>query len=160
VTLPPSEFIEQGHFDTICTRVQFAAKECPAGSIYGTVVAKTPLIEEPFTGPVYLRSSNHLLPDLVIALKGPPSLPIEVDLVGKVDSVNGGLRTTFESVPDAPVTQFTLRMQGGANGLFQNSTNLCVGSHRAKAVFGAQNGLRKVLHPDLKVDCHRSRRRH
>ena len=29
--LPKSEFIDQAHFRTICTRVQFAANQCPAG---------------------------------------------------------------------------------------------------------------------------------
>ncbi len=153
VALPPSEFVENAHFNNVCTRVQFAAKECPVGSIYGTAVAKTPLLAEPLTGPVYLRSSSHTLPDLVIALKGPPSLPIEVDLAGRVDTFNGGLRTTFEAIPDAPLTRFTLRMQGGKKGLIVNSANLCLGEHRAKALFKAQNGLKKVLRPALEVSC-------
>ena len=40
----------------------------PKGSIYGRVKAVTPLLDEPLTVPVYLRSSNHPLPDLVAAL--------------------------------------------------------------------------------------------
>jgi hypothetical protein len=159
VALPPSEFVENAHFDNVCTRVQFAAHECPAGSIYGTAVAKTPLFDQPLEGPVYLRSSSHALPDLVLALKGPPSLPVEIDVAGRVDSVHGRLRTTFESIPDAPVSQFTLRMQGGKKGLIVNSANLCVGQHRAKAVFSAQNGLRKVLRPALEANCPKPGRR-
>jgi hypothetical protein len=158
VALPPSEFVENDHFDTICTRVQFAADQCPPGSIYGRATARTPLLEEPLTGPAYLRSSNHTLPDLVVALKGPSSLPIEVDLAGRIDSVNGRLRTTFESIPDARVTRFRLRMQGGEKGLFVNSANLCVGTHRAKAIFKAQNGLRKVLRPALGTSCQKKTR--
>ena len=34
VTLPRSLFLAQNHIRTVCTRVQFAAKACPAGSIY------------------------------------------------------------------------------------------------------------------------------
>ena len=37
VTLPHSAFLEQAHIRTICTRVQFRAHHCPAGSIYGRV---------------------------------------------------------------------------------------------------------------------------
>jgi hypothetical protein len=159
VTLPHSEFIENAHFNTVCTRVQFAAHECPAGSVYGTAVAKTPIFDQPLEGPAYLRSSNHTLPDLVLALRGPPSFPIEVDVDGRVDSMNGGLRTTFESIPDAPVSQFVLRMQGGNKGLFVNSANLCVGKHRAKAAFNAQNGRQEILHPALKANCRRSKHR-
>jgi hypothetical protein len=155
VALPHSEFIENAHFKTICTRVQFAAKACPAGSIYGFAVAKSPLLDAPLEGPVYLRSSNHPLPDLVMALKGPASLPIEIDLAGHVDSANGGLRTTFESVPDAPVEEFTLRMQGGKKGLIVNSTNLCASTNRATTKFTGQNGKSATLHPPLQVSCKR-----
>jgi hypothetical protein len=153
VILPHSELIENAHFNTICTRVQFASNECPAGSIYGFATVKTPLIDGALKGPVYLRSSNHTLPDLVVALKGPPSLPIEVDVAARVDSVKGRLRTTFESVPDAPVSEFTLHMKGGAKGLVVNSENLCLRPRRAKIKFTAQNGKVVTLHSTLHTSC-------
>jgi hypothetical protein len=155
VALPPSELVENAHFNTVCTRVQFAAKQCPPGSIYGTAVAKTPLLDEPLRGPVYLRSSSHKLPDLVAALVGPASTPIEIDVDGRVDSVHGGLRTTFETVPDAPVTEFSLHMAGGKKGLIVNSTNLCASTNRATAKFTGQNGKTATLHPALKASCKR-----
>jgi hypothetical protein len=153
VALPRSEFVENAHFKTICTRVQFAAKTCPANSIYGFAAARTPLLDQRLEGPVYLRSSNNPLPDLVAALKGPPSLPIEVVLDGAVDSVNGGLRATFNEVPDAPVSEFTLQMQGGDKGLIVNSTNLCASTNKAIAKFRAQNGKALTLHPVLRSSC-------
>ena len=81
---PRSEFIEQGHFRTICTRVQFAAgagngARCPKGSVYGHAKVFTPLLSEPLTGPVFLRSSDHNLPDAVLALHGPPSAAIDLE---------------------------------------------------------------------------------
>jgi hypothetical protein len=158
VALPHSEFLDQAHIRTVCTRVQFAAKQCPDGSIYGTAKARSPLLDETLEGSVYLRSSDHPLPDVVIALKGPPSLPIEVDVVGRVDSVNGGIRTTFETVPDAPVSEFTLDMQGGKKGLIVNSTNLCASVNRATAKFTAQNGKQAALRPALKSSCRGSKR--
>jgi hypothetical protein len=146
--------------------VQFAADECPAGSIYGVARARTPIIDGTLEGPVYLRSTTepdkYLLPDIVAALKGPPSLPVEVDVIGHVDSVrrrlgNGEraflLRSTFNSVPDAPVSEFTLEMNGGGKGLFVNSTNLCERVHRVTAKFTGQNGRRATLRPALKVSC-------
>ena len=159
VALPRSEFLDQGHIKTVCTRVQFAAKECPSGSIYGHATATTPLFDEALTGPVYLRSSSHPLPDLVVALRGPDSLPIEVELAGRVDSVNGGIRNTFEVVPDAPVNRFVLSMQGGKKGLLVNSTNLCAEVHRATAEFAAQNGRKRVLRPKMKISCGDKRQR-
>jgi hypothetical protein len=151
--LPRSEFIDQSHFRTICTRVQFAADQCPAGSIYGSVKATSPLVDYTVEGPIYLRSSSHKLPDVVAVLKGPPSQPIEVDLDGRVDSVNGGIRTTFETVPDLPVTKAIVSLQGGKKGLFQNSTNICKGSHRATLKLDGQNGKVSDTQPLLKAQC-------
>ncbi len=153
VALPHSEFLDQGNIRTVCTRVQFAAKSCPAASVYGHAVAKTPLFDEPLRGPVYLRSSSHRLPDLVAALRGPASQPVEVELSGRIDSVNGGIRTTFSSVPDAPISKFTLSMQGGGKGLLENSTNLCARDQRALARLRGQNGKSVVLHPQLRSAC-------
>jgi hypothetical protein len=162
VILPRSTQIEQGHFRTICTRVQFAAHQCPEGSTYGTAKATTPLFDQPLEGPVYLRSSSHELPDIVVALKGPPSFPVEVDVAGTVDSAYhrlpngetiGFLRTTFEAVPDAPVSQFTLNLNGGKVGILVNSTNLCTQVNRATAKFTAQNGKTLTLHPVMQNSC-------
>jgi hypothetical protein len=156
VTLPKSEFIENAHFDTICTRVQFKAgngngEQCPAGSIYGHAKATTPILSEPLEGPVFLRSSEHELPDLVVALH---NSQVDFDLVGRVDSVKGGgLRNTFETAPDAPVSSFDLEMEGGAKGLFVNSANLCAKTHRAKSVFIGQNGRRYETKPKMAVKC-------
>jgi hypothetical protein len=145
VALPHSEFLAQEHIGTICTRVQFAADKCPKGSVYGRAKAITPLLDTPLSGPVYLRSSNHPLPDLVAKLGG----QVEIDLVGRIDSIHGGIRATFESIPDAPVTKFVLQMRGGAKGVFTNSTDICRGSHRATAVMKAQNGRAVTLRPAL-----------
>jgi hypothetical protein len=148
VTLPHSAFLEQGHFATICTRVQFAAgagngAACPAASIYGKAKATSPLLEEPLEGPVFLRSSDHNLPDLVVALHG----LVNVDLDARIDSIHGGIRTHFEGIPDAPVSRFVLEMQGGAKGLIVNSTNICVGAHKADAQLSGQNGRLDEFEP-------------
>jgi hypothetical protein len=154
VALPRSEFLEQGHIRTVCTRVQFQSEQCPAAAIYGHAEAVTPLLDQPLSGPVYLRSSSHRLPDLVAVLKGPPSQPIEVDLDGRIDSFKGGIRTTFESVPDAPVSKFVLKMQGGKKGLLVNSTNICKGKNKATVEATGQNGVEhnflQVVEPKCK----------
>ncbi|HEY6730093.1 MAG TPA: hypothetical protein VI039_03615 [Solirubrobacterales bacterium] len=125
VTLPHSAFLEQAHINTICTRVQAAAKACPQGSIYGFAEAETPLIDGKLTGPVFLKSSDHQLPDLAIALRGPDNQPVEVEFAGRIDSIKGQIRNTIEGLPDVPVTRFVLRMKGGRKGLLANSRDLC-----------------------------------
>ncbi len=155
VTLPPSEFIANAHFNTICTRVQFKqgdhpGEKCPAGSIYGKAVVNTPILSDPLTGPVFLRSSEHELPDVVAAIHNGE---IDVVLVGRVDSVKGKLRTTFEATPDAPVGNVVLSLRGGKKGLFENSTNLCKGTHKALASFTGHNGKLREFNPPLQPKC-------
>jgi hypothetical protein len=163
VTLPHSEFLEQAHIKTICTRTVFAegtvpGERCPAGSIYGHARAITPILSEPLEGPVYLRSSEHRLPDLVAALHNGE---IDIDLDGHIDSVKGGrIRNTFETVPDAPVSKFTLTMQGGSKGLLVNSTNLCQGTHRAIADFTGHNGKVDDFNPAVGAQCSKARKHH
>jgi hypothetical protein len=147
VTLPKTEFLENAHIKTVCTRVQFAANACPKASIYGHAKAWTPLLDQPLEGPVYLRSSNHTLPDLVASLDG----QIHVDLDGRIDSVHARIRNTFETVPDAPVTKFQLTMQGGSKGLLVNNTQLCKASPKANVVFDGQNGKTAEANPLVSV---------
>ncbi len=156
--LPRSEFVENAHLHSVCTRVQFAASACPAESIYGYARAETPLLSEPVEGPVYLRSSNHQLPDIVVALQ---NREVGVYLDGHVDSVNRHIRATFEALPDAPLSNFTLSLGGGAKGLFVNSTNLCKSTNRAVVRLTAQNGKTMVSSPQfVPSSCAKHRRKH
>ena len=167
VTLPRSAFLDQGHIRTICTRVQFAAgaghgSQCPKGAVYGSAKAWSPLLDAPATGPVYLRSSNHNLPDLVVALKGPDSAPVDVELASRIDSVKGGIRSIFTGIPDVPVSRFVLAMQGGKKGLIVNSRNLCYKPQRnkAKANLLGQNGRRQLTKPRVvSVKCAKLRKK-
>jgi hypothetical protein len=158
VTLPRSEFLDQAHIGTVCTRVQFKASQCPAASVYGEAEATTPLLDQPLKGLVYLRSSDHELPDLVIALKG----QVDVVLAGRIDSVNGGIRTTFEAAPDAPVSKFTLKMRGGKKGLLINSADLCKlkpAQTRATVQMEGQNGKVNDFNPVVKSACGKAKKR-
>ena len=168
VTLPPTEFVDNAHFNTICTNVQFNAApgngaDCPPGSIYGRARVLTPLLAAPEEGLVYLRSNPEPgLPNLVVALHGPADQPIAIDLVGKVDSAkSGGLRTTFSVIPDAPITRFELHMEGGAKGLLENSENLCAKHAKNRAVVDltGQNGKRYDSRPKVKTRCRKRSRK-
>jgi hypothetical protein len=154
IALPHSEFLEQGHIKTICTRVQFKAGEgngtqCPAASVYGKAKVWTPLLAEPLEGPIFLRSSEHPLPDLVMALHG----LIDFDAVGRIDSVNGGIRNTFETVPDAPIEKVVVSLGGGKKSLLANSVDLCARPHKATAKFGGQNGRTYTVGIPLQAQC-------
>jgi hypothetical protein len=149
VTMPKTELLENAHIKTICTRVQYAAEKCPKGSVYGYAKAISPLLDYPLYGPVYLRSSDNPLPDLVASLDG----QIHVDIVGRIDAVNARLRSTFATIPDAPVSKFVLTMKGGKQGLLVNNTELCKTTPRATVRFDGQNGKVHDAYPVMKADC-------
>jgi hypothetical protein len=166
VKLPTSAFLDQAHIRTVCTRVQFAAGPgngalCPPGARYGYARAWSPLLDGPAQGPVYLRSSDNKLPDLVAALTGPPSAPFDFELSARIDSVRGGIRSTFASVPDLPVSRFILDMQGGKKGLIVNSRHLCFKPkrNRAKANLRGQNGRFSKTNPRVIAKTCQKRRK-
>jgi hypothetical protein len=148
VGLPHALFLNQAALATICTRKQFP-DHCPKKSVYGHARAFTPLLGKPLKGPVYLRSSNNPLPDLVAHLKG----QVDIDLVGRIDSFRGGIRTTFGRVPDVPVSKFVMTLPGGKHGLLSASRNLCAAPVVAIVRFKAQNGKKVGRHPELKTPC-------
>ena len=152
VALPPSEFLAQDHIETICTRGQFARDACPAGSVYGRARAFTPLLAQPLEGPVFLRASDNPLPDLVIALRG-GGAGIAIDVVGRIDSFRGGLRGSFDVLPDAPVTKFVMNLRGGKRGPIANAENLCAKPQVAIARLIGKNELGEKLRPRIRVRC-------
>ena len=148
VALPHALFLDQASLATICTRVQFPDK-CPKKSIYGKARAFSPLLGKPLEGPVYLRSSDNPLPDMVAHLEG----QVTIDLVGKIDSFQGGIRTTFGRVPDVPVSKFVMTLPGGKRGLLVASTNLCAKPVKAIVRFKGQNGKKVNREPTVRTPC-------
>jgi hypothetical protein len=136
--LPRATILDQGHIKTICTRVQLAANECPKNSIYGHAKAKSPLLDQPLKGPVYLTSSSHELPDLLVNLRG----QVPIRLRGVISSAHGRLKTVFNETPDVPVSKFELTMKGGGKGLLVNSRNLCSRPTNGFLNIRAQNSRR------------------
>ena len=65
-----------------------------------------------------------------------------------------GIRTTFEAVPDAPISRFVLQMRGGRKyGLLENSQDICAGTQKLSARFDAHNGKEETLHPKISKSC-------
>ena len=159
VTLPKSEFLDNSHIRTVCTRVQYRAEACPAGSVYGHGTAYTPLLDEPLERP--------RLPAIQPRTRAPRparalhSSVADFDLVGRVDSVGEGqIRNTFEAVPDAPVSRFVLEMDGGPRGLLENSPQPLPDRSRAIVRFVGQNGKIRDFKPRVKPKgCGKKKRR-
>jgi hypothetical protein len=149
VTLPQGEQLDNDHIGKVCTRPQFATDSCPPTSLIGRATVQTPLLDTPLRGQVYLRSSSHKLPDLVMDLEG----QVDLELTGRVVGVRGRLRTVFEQVPDAPIDTVTLDLLGGSKGLLINSQSLCGPAKRAAVEMTGQNGSVVTAKPKLKTSC-------
>lgn len=147
LTMPHSLFLDQSHIGTVCTRPQLASHTCPKGSVYGHAEAKSPLLDKKLKGKVFLVSSNHELPDLLVDLRG----QVEIYLRGVISGKHGGLKTVFNNVPDVPVSKFTLKMKGGKKSLLVNSTNTCAKPQRAVLNIKGQNG-KKVKNNRFKLN--------
>ena len=130
------------HLDVInhaCTRAQFDAGNCSQAKA-GSATAVTPLLRDPLRGNVYFVKNGHPIPDLFVALRG----QVAFDLTGLV-SIPGGTRlaTTFNTVPDVPITKFILRLSAGSTGTLGAAVNLCTTRARdatASLSYKGQNG--------------------
>jgi hypothetical protein len=155
VTLPKGELLDNSHIGNVCTRVEFARNACPPASRLGQARVTTPLLDAPLTGAVYLRSSTHELPDLALDLEG----QVDLEIAGRIDSVNGRLRSTFETVPDLPFSHASVDLVGGSKGLVQNSHTLCGRNVSATAAMRGYNGATLTTQPTLEYPCRTTGRR-
>jgi hypothetical protein len=151
VSLPHSEFLAQNHIRSICTKAQFARKNCPTDSVYGSAAAFTPLFDDPLRGNVYLRSSAHKLPDLVADLY---SGAVRIVVEGKIGPTKqGGISAQFENLPDEPVDRFVMTLNGGRRGLLTNSANICVAPPEATVKALGQTNLGASFTTTLRGQC-------
>jgi hypothetical protein len=134
-----------------CSMAEYQSDRCQKSEA-GSAVAKTPLLKDPLKGGVFfVRHPGRPLPDLMVALRG----DIDIDLVGRV-TIPGGkqLATNFDTIPDAPVSKFTLNIVAGSHGPLGVSQNLC--SKRGKRATAdvqmrGQNGDTITRHPRLRI---------
>src|SRR5215208_8416143 len=123
-----------------CPEETFKAdpKTCAAGSKVGTVSAVTPLLADPLGGTVYLEAHKPpTLPTLEAVLQGSG---MTVNLSGKLN-LTGGITSTFDTVPDVPITSFRLALPPStANSALQASADLCAAALPLTATILGQNG--------------------
>jgi len=151
VEMPHAEFLAQNHIREVCSRVQFTAKKCPAGSVYGSAVAYTPLLDQPLKGNVYLRSSTGKLPDLVADLY---SGAVRIIVEGHIGPTKqGGVDAFFDELPDQPLERFVMTLRGGKHGLLTNSTDICAAPPFASVSSIAQNNIGAKFNTVLRGTC-------
>jgi hypothetical protein len=121
---------------------------CPAGTVVGHAVVHTAVLPVPVTGPVYFVShGGAAFPDLVIVLQG---YGITIDLVGNTYIKKGITSTTFNTVPDAPVSSFELTLPEGKFSALAANGNLCRQKLIMPTAFTGQNGA--VINQDTHIE--------
>jgi uncharacterized repeat protein (TIGR01451 family) len=126
-----------------CTAAQFNANPagCPAASVIGHATALTPELPVPLTGPAYFVSNGgEAFPNLEIVLQGDN---VKILLVADTFISKAGITSsTFNTVPDAPVTTFTLTLPEGKYSALAANGNLCTSKLAMPTEFTGQNGLK------------------
>jgi hypothetical protein len=101
----------------------------------GVATATSPLYPAPLTANAYLTGSVE---GLTLTLTFPAPFPLT--LIGKVDLQN--VTTTFSGMPDIPLTNLSLKLDGGGEALF--ATNCRPASGIVTAAMTDQNGDKTV----------------
>lgn len=130
VTLPLTAALDPKNAKALCEPPQAAARNCPADSIIGQASASTPALH---TG-----REIGTLPKLWIPLSG-EGVTVDLWANSDVDSKKR-LVSTFANVPDVPVRDFQLELNGGSNGILKATNDVCSASKTTTIEYAGHNG--------------------
>ncbi len=148
VTLPEGVTVNPSFAEgaSVCSEEQYEAEKidspagagCPEASKLGSVIAHTPLLDEPVEGSVYLAAPYEnefgALTALYLVARA-PERGIIVKQAGKVefDPSTGQITSTFEGLPPVPYSSFKLHFREGARAPL--ATPSACGEYKTKADF-------------------------
>lgn len=114
---------------------------CPDTSRVGAVTVSTPVLPDKLTGPAYLVShGGKAFPDLDLILRADG---VQVVLVGHTHISNTGVTTsTFESLPDVPISSVAVSLPAGPLSVLSANGNLCRTTLPAPTTIVAQSGAK------------------
>jgi hypothetical protein len=152
VKLPPVIAFHGRGIDAVCARGDAVEGVCPPASRVGTAVARTPLLDEPLRGPVYLvQPRGGGFPDFWSSLE---SDGVKIHLAAESFRRKGRLVTELKEVPDLPLRRYAMKLTGGDKGLFHVEGNLCARRRPAASVaLEAQNGAARSKRVQLEAEC-------
>jgi hypothetical protein len=164
VTLPKALALDPDNANGLCEPVDAARDTCPAASIVGSVKAVTPVLRGTVDGPVYFvrgertdpKSGRTIrtLPKLFVPLTSSENPLVKIDLHAGSEVKNDRLVTTFDNLPDVPISTFELSLDGGKNGiLVVSNTDACATAQYADNVFTGQSGKRYLSKTGLATAC-------
>jgi hypothetical protein len=165
VTLPLSLALDpdNAQSDSLCEYTDGLKDQCPQKSVIGTVTAVSPLLKAPLNGKVYFVKGVRTDPKSGRQIKTLPTLLIE--LRGEVDANiratnsvpdNRHLTTTFPTIPDAPISSFSLKLNGGKKGILvitDGNDDVCYTPQKPFLAAVGHNGKRLDTATTLAIEC-------
>jgi hypothetical protein len=94
------------------------------------------------------------LPGLLVKLRG----EVAINVRAKTGVRGGRLVTTFGSVPDVPISRFSLRIASGKRSIVSTTERLCGSNLRISVSGRGQNGRAHRSTPMAKAPCAGRRR--
>ena len=141
VMLPAGLGADLKQVQRACPGADWDAGTCSPDALIGTAQATIAITPEVIAGKVSMvKVEGQTLPGIGIQLEG----RFASRLLGKiaVDQATGRLVTRFESLPDVPISQLKLALEGGARGALISTKKLCENGGKIvmKADFVGQSG--------------------
>lgn len=159
VHLPKALGIDLQNAAIACKAAAAAAHACPDSSIVGRASAVT-VLPQPLEGPVYFVERTRTdsvsgkavpaLPGLFVPLRGDG---VEIDLSASSAVSGGRLTSSFDDIPDAPISAFDLTLDGGSHGILVTSKALCTADQQASMDVAGQNGKTLAANVPVSPSC-------
>jgi hypothetical protein len=114
---------------------------CPAQSVIGQAVVRSPVFSSPLTGPmIMVPSETRAFPDVFLLLGGPASLTVraQTELTG-----TRAVRSSIPAGPDVPVDRIELTLRGGRDGFLVAQRNLCSSAVPMRVSLVSHSGARR-----------------
>jgi hypothetical protein len=165
VTLPLSLALDPNNAesDSLCEYLDGLKDQCPAKSVIGTVTAISPLLKTPLNGKVYFvkgvrtdpKTGRQIrtLPTLLIELRG--EINVNLRATNSVPD-NQHLTSTFPMIPDAPISSFSMKLNGGKKGILvitDGNDNICSVAQKPFLAAQGHNGKRLDTATTMSVEC-------
>jgi hypothetical protein len=158
--LPLSLALDPDNANGLCEPTDAAANKCSAATIVGTAKGVS-ILHVPLSGPVYFvrgvrtdpKSGRQIrtLPKLYIPLSGEG---VRINVNASSEVVDDRLVTTFDNLPDAPLSSFDLTINGGKHGiLVVSGTNICRANQETDSQFTGQNGKTATAVVSMATPC-------
>ena len=148
VKLPAGIAPDPKELSRACPEATLTAGKCPESSVVGTAVAVTTLLPLPISGLVrYVTPEGGGLPQLDVDLRG----VVNLQLRGKVAlGQDGFVTTTFDSVPDVPLSRFELNFL--PKGVLLATRDLCASPVNVTGTLTSQNGVANPVTATAAID--------